>query len=496
MKGARILAAALTATTLFATAVPAALADEHHDHEDRYGQQGQHGHDDEDGWERQHAWHEHFGDLSESAWAQLDIEKAYQLGLMLGEGEGHFKPNARMPREQAVATAVRLMGLNDAALAAANSPVHFADGRTIDGWAKGYVAVATDKHILPAMGDGDLRPHEAASRLWVSVLLVKALGYDAEAQSKMKATLPFEDSGDVPADLVGYVAAAADHKLVAGYEDNTFRPDRPVTRAEMAALLGRGDGQFGDQGKREGQIKGTVQAVDTQAGTLTLKGANGAVTSSLANDAAIFVDGKPAKLSDLKQGMALWVKLNANMQITLVDAKSDSTGTNPGNQQGQTITGTVTSVTLPQGATLGIISVQPATGAAVTAPVAPMATLTGPTGTISLNNVHVGDSVQEQLVAGIVTQLTVTTATPAPTPNPGALTGKVMFFAAPSANGTGTLVLLTDSTATAASYSVAATATVTQNGAAKAFGDVKQNAHVQLTVDSASGAVTQIQLLA
>lgn len=51
--------------------------------------------------------------------------------------------------------------------------------------------------------------------------------------------LPFADAASVPQWARGYVAAAASAGLVKGYEDGTFRPLATATRAEAAAVVWR-----------------------------------------------------------------------------------------------------------------------------------------------------------------------------------------------------------------------------------------------------------------
>ena len=85
--------------------------------------------------------------------------------------------------------------------------------------------------------DDSVLPNEEANRLWATTLLVKALKLEAEAKAQMKATLAFKDAKKIPAGSVGYVKVAVDKGLVNGFEDNTFKPEQRVTRAELAALL-------------------------------------------------------------------------------------------------------------------------------------------------------------------------------------------------------------------------------------------------------------------
>uniref|UniRef100_UPI0004840746 S-layer homology domain-containing protein n=1 Tax=Desulfovirgula thermocuniculi TaxID=348842 RepID=UPI0004840746 len=47
----------------------------------------------------------------------------------------------------------------------------------------------------------------------------------------------FADASAIPAWAKNAVETAAKAGIVSGYEDRTFRPDKPVTRAEAASMI-------------------------------------------------------------------------------------------------------------------------------------------------------------------------------------------------------------------------------------------------------------------
>ena len=99
-------------------------------------------------------------------------------------------------------------------------------------WAARDVQVMSARHIAAGVGEGRFEPDRAITRAEFTSLLQRVLGLPAAG-----ATAGFSD---VPADAwyAPAVAAAVRAGLVHGYEDSTFKPDNPVTRAEMAAMLG------------------------------------------------------------------------------------------------------------------------------------------------------------------------------------------------------------------------------------------------------------------
>ena len=288
-----------------------------------------------------------FKDIESAAWALKDISKMYSQDVIKGYKDGTFRPNNAIKRQEAVAMAIRLMGLEkDAVNKSVNQSVYgstylpFEDSKQIDNWAKGYVALALEKKIIDA-SNGKFQPDKPATRLWVAVLLTKALGLQAEADAKKNIQLNFKDASAIPSELTGYVAVAVEKGLIKGFPDSTFQPNKPVTRAEMAALLGRTDDQLPIFNKKK--AKGIVTAVDLVASTITVKKdtVNTTVygtmygdtkTFPVAPDAKIFIADERADLADvkvgskaqlrLKDGVVIFIEVKAQEAEGIVVAKS------------------------------------------------------------------------------------------------------------------------------------------------------------------------------
>ncbi len=93
---------------------------------------------------------------------------------------------------------------------------------------------------LPAIGSGvfvleqDV-PDQAVTRAEFTVMLINAL------QLKDKeGVLKFTDSEQIDSRAMNAIAQALQLGIVRGYKDGSFRPDRPITRAEMAVMIARG----------------------------------------------------------------------------------------------------------------------------------------------------------------------------------------------------------------------------------------------------------------
>ncbi|MHB9145052.1 MAG: S-layer homology domain-containing protein [Symbiobacteriia bacterium] len=100
-------------------------------------------------------------------------------------------------------------------------------------WAEGDVLKLASLGVAKGFADGGYHPGDTITRAQFTNLLVIAAGLAPVAHP----TLSFKDADQIPVWSQGYVAAGVTAGLIAGYEDNTFRPNALVTRAEMAKLV-------------------------------------------------------------------------------------------------------------------------------------------------------------------------------------------------------------------------------------------------------------------
>ena len=99
-------------------------------------------------------------------------------------------------------------------------------------WAENYINTAVSKNIINGYPDGGFKPNKAVTRAEFCSMINKVLG------SNGTANISFTDilHGDwYYNDILKAVAAS----YTAGYSDNTFRPNNPITRQEAAVMISR-----------------------------------------------------------------------------------------------------------------------------------------------------------------------------------------------------------------------------------------------------------------
>lgn len=177
-----------------------------------------------------------FTDVGATFWAEAEINSMAQLGLVKGYSDNTFKPNKTVSREEFAVFITRAFYLD----LPGGGTQTFTDVPS-SRWS--YSSIEASKEFLtgyyPPSGKAFFNPTGSATREDVAVALVKTLGYEPDDLKNGQALSRFYDSDDISPNMRTYVALAVENKLISGYSDGSFRPNKAVTRAESAALLYR-----------------------------------------------------------------------------------------------------------------------------------------------------------------------------------------------------------------------------------------------------------------
>jgi len=273
--------------------------------------------------------------VRDAPWALGSVAELTQRGIFNGYGDGTFRPSRDVSRIETIVATVRHMGLKAEAesLASQKSRLSALDSDLIKreyAWAIGYVEAAEDHNLL-IDEKAALKPGQAADRVWATTVLVRALGLERQAEAAMTFQLPFDDAKRFPAAYVGYVAVAVQYGLVSGYEDNTFRPERLVSRAELATLLDRAGDAFPNSESDYMQATGIVSGVNGQTITITQSGIS--QPFYVGPDATVVRSGRLVAPKDLVPGDELTalmrggevVLLNVTKAATVTDGTKTGT---------------------------------------------------------------------------------------------------------------------------------------------------------------------------
>ncbi|WP_339252829.1 polysaccharide lyase family 8 super-sandwich domain-containing protein [Paenibacillus sp. FSL P2-0136] len=101
-------------------------------------------------------------------------------------------------------------------------------------WAEASIREAVKQGIITGYPNGSFQPNRNVTRAEFTVMLAKALKLQ-----NIEAALSFKDSDRIGSWAKTAVAQAAALGIIQGDNNSNFRPDAPMTRAEMAVMLAR-----------------------------------------------------------------------------------------------------------------------------------------------------------------------------------------------------------------------------------------------------------------
>lgn len=161
-------------------------------------------------------------------WAEETIVQWFEDEMLKGYEDGSFKPDAQITRAEFMTM------VNNAFEFTEKADIGFRDVKSSD-WYYQEVQIAAEAGYIIGYEDNTIRPVNKISRQEAALIIarIKALKENAVGAKK------FKDYNEIASWAIGGVGAAAQEKYMIGYEDNTFRPLRFISRAEALVTIDR-----------------------------------------------------------------------------------------------------------------------------------------------------------------------------------------------------------------------------------------------------------------
>lgn len=165
-----------------------------------------------------------YTDIHENDWFRENVDWAYRYGIMVGVGNGRFDAQSPADFAMTAVTIARLVG--------ADLQEYASEG---DNWYADSMAWAIDKGLLSE----DNRADTVVTRGQLACILIKVLKGVGLSVEESEETVYFRDADEMSAEEYEAFHILFDLGIFAGVGDSTMAPERPATRAELAALLHR-----------------------------------------------------------------------------------------------------------------------------------------------------------------------------------------------------------------------------------------------------------------
>lgn len=168
-----------------------------------------------------------FDDLDGYDWAYEEITDFAKRGIVLGRSHNKFEPSQSITRAEFVKIIVSVLNLKENT----SETLTFEDVKP-DDWYYTYVASAYSAGIVNGISDVEFTPDVPITRQDAATILGNCIN-DGDASSVIKFS-DFEEVAEYAKTAVNRLNSLG---ILSGYEDNTLRPMKNITRAEAVKLL-------------------------------------------------------------------------------------------------------------------------------------------------------------------------------------------------------------------------------------------------------------------
>lgn len=168
-----------------------------------------------------------FTDITEKHWAYPDIKQLFEQQIITGFTDGSFQPNASITRAQAAVMIAREQKLRleqRPELTVTDVPKHH--------YAYKAIQALVDEGIMTGRTTTTFDPNAPLTRAEMATILQRTYRLQGDGELRFH---------DVAANhwALASIIALTENNITTGYEDGSFRPSNPTTRAEFSAFLSR-----------------------------------------------------------------------------------------------------------------------------------------------------------------------------------------------------------------------------------------------------------------
>ena len=161
-----------------------------------------------------------------SHWAEKEIKKLVEKGIVEGYPDKTFKPNNSITRAEFLKLLVKAFDLKG------TSTKEFKDMN--NHWADEIVKIAVSNKIILGYEDNTFRPNAEITREEMAIMIVKVAKLQGGSKDKN-----FNDYNKISKWAINEFNIAIENGIITGYPDGTIKPENKLTRAEAVTIITR-----------------------------------------------------------------------------------------------------------------------------------------------------------------------------------------------------------------------------------------------------------------
>ena len=178
-----------------------------------------------------------YTDMDESHWCYQSVKFLTDIGVLVGYPDGTYKPDIPVSRAEFASMVIKSLGQENVTV---SQEINFADIQP-DFWGYKIIQKAVYFDLIPNAKGEQFRPYDPVTRAEAITIAVNALTTSQISEQRAQSIISksYEDYTQLPA---WFLMAAAKSQLLdldvitPGHEGK-MEPNRPMNRAEVAALL-------------------------------------------------------------------------------------------------------------------------------------------------------------------------------------------------------------------------------------------------------------------
>lgn len=171
-----------------------------------------------------------FSDLDSNHWAYQEITALTEAGIINGYENGTYQPERAVSRGE-------FLKLIMVALYEGNEYFE-TNNFHIGHWATPYAIEAAESGYLMSGTSVD-RLNDNISRLEMVHILAKICIDNRIQKAESSEAISFQDTTELEEESKLYIDFVTSNGLINGYTDGTFKPNKTMTRAEVATVMSR-----------------------------------------------------------------------------------------------------------------------------------------------------------------------------------------------------------------------------------------------------------------